>query len=311
MSKDRLNVLVLAGGPDRERDVSLKSGQEVARALQEAGHSVTLRDITPENLAPLDEFAQLNCDVIFPVLHGKWGEGGGLQHLLDQRNLPYVGCCGAAAELCIDKHRTKLVLAAHSLPTPAFELVTVGQPLSIHLPVVVKPVDEGSSFGMAICHDAQQLHQARTRLRDNYPKLLVEQFVAGKEITVGIVGQAASQGNNEYQVLPPIQIVPATEFYDYQAKYDRDDTRYLFDIDLPPAVLTQIKSLALAAHHALGVRHLSRVDFIVDADNQPWILEINTIPGFTSHSLLPMAARQAGIEMPTLVDRLVRLALRK
>lgn len=303
-----LKVLVLAGGPDRERPVSLQSGAQVAAALREAGHEVLERDISPDDLTALDAFTAWDGDVIFPVLHGRWGEGGGLQHILDERGLPYVGCSGPAAELCMDKHRTKMVLTSKSLPTPPCELLGPGQRLTLRPPLVLKAVDEGSSLGLAICRDAKAVSAARRRLGRQYPRLLAEQFIAGKEITVGIIAPADDAGP-AYHALPPIQIVPATEYYDYQAKYDRDDTRYLFEIDLPADVLGRVSELALAAHRALGVRHLSRVDFIVDAHHQPWILEINTIPGFTTHSLLPMAARQAGLTLPALVDRLARHAL--
>lgn len=302
-----LKVLVLAGGPDRERPVSLLSGQAVAEALQQAGHEVMQHDIRPGDLSALDAFEQWGGDVIFPALHGKWGEGGGLQHILDRRGLTYVGCSGMAAELCMDKHRTKLVLEAHGLPTPAFEVLAVGEPSRLEPPVVVKPVEEGSSLGMAICRTPEAVQRARHELRQHYRKLLVERYVVGKELTVGVVGRPAELGGG-YQALPPIQIIPATAFYDYQAKYERDDTQYLFDIELPADVLAEVGRMALAAHQALSTRHLCRVDFLVDEQGQPWVIEVNTMPGFTSHSLLPMAARQAGLPLPALVDRLVRLA---
>lgn len=283
------------------------SGGEIAAALEYAGHIVRTRDIRPEDLSALDEFNDWPGDVIFPALHGKWGEGGGLQHILDERGLPYVGTGGAAAELCMDKRRTKLALDADGLPTPPFEVLCVGEPCTLEPPVVVKPIDEGSSIDMAICHTAEQIHTARRDFRDRHTHLLVEKYIAGKELTVSILG-GFPDGE---RALPVIEIVPATEFYDYEAKYTRDDTAYRFgaDIGLPDWVLEECQRLALAAHHELGARHLSRVDFMVDGQQQPWILELNTLPGFTTHSLLPMAARKAGIEMPQLVDQLVRLAV--
>ena len=296
--------MVLAGGPDRERAVSLMSGSEVAGALRQAGHDVVEFDISPSDLAALDWFAQWPGDVVFPVFHGPWGEGGGLQRILDERRLPYVGSRTIAAELCMDKFQAKQVLVRHGLPTPAYEKLGRGDTPSLAPPLVIKALCEGSSFEMAICRDAGEVADAAADLFQRHQQLLFEQFVAGLELTVGVIGPPGAPG----EALPPIQIVPAVSFYDYEAKYDRDDTQYLFDIDLPRPVLDDLVDQALRAHEALGCRHLSRVDFIADADRRLWILELNTLPGFTAHSLLPKAAAKAGISMPRLVDRLVRWA---
>ncbi len=314
MGGHALTVMVLAGGPDRERPVSQMSGAQVAAALRQAGHEVLQRDVLPQDLSALDEFAQWGGsggDVIFPVLHGGWGEGGPLQHILDMRGLPYVGCSGPVAELCMDKHHTKMALEQAGLPTPPYELLAVGQRRTIPPPVVIKAPCEGSSIDLAICHDADSARKARKRLRRR-GKLLVERFIAGKEMTVGVIGKARPVAG--YQTLPPIRIVPAVSFYDYDAKYHRDDTRYLFEpnqIGLSQSVLDELDRLALETHRVLGCRHLSRVDFIVDEQDQPWILEVNTMPGFTAHSLLPMPGAHAGLPLPALVDRLVRLAADK
>lgn len=314
-SSSALRVLALSGGPDREREVSLNSGRNVAQALRDAGHHVTTSDITPDHLTCLDTFKQSAGDVIFPVLHGSWGEGGGLQRILDDRGLRYVGCKTDAAIRCMDKHLAKDVMAERGLPTPAYEYLATGSRRSIDLPVVVKAPREGSSIDLAICRTQAEYDAAMSELSPRHDHLLVEQFTPGKEITVGIIpagnasGEAGRPTLDGYVALPAIHIVPATAYYDYQAKYTREDTQYRFDIDLPAAVLQRIGELALQAHGAMGCRHLSRVDFMVDANHQPWILEINTIPGFTSHSLLPMAARRVGLEMPALVDRLVHAAM--
>jgi D-alanine-D-alanine ligase len=196
----------------------------------------------------------------------------------------------------MDKFATKRQLSAAALPTPTYRLLSRGERLDMSPPLVIKALCEGSSFDMAICHDQAAADAALGDLFERHGQLLIERFIAGREITVAIVGEEA---------MPPIHIVPATTFYDYQAKYTRDDTQYRFDIDLPPALLNEIQRLALQAHQLTDCRHLSRVDFIVDDDARPWILEINTLPGFTTHSLVPMAARHAGIDMPTLVARLV------
>jgi len=297
-----LRVLVLAGGPDRERAVSQKSGREVAAALRDAGHAVREADITPDDLSALDAFSELGEHAIFPALHGAWGEGGGLQAVLDARGLPYVGCRPAAARQCMDKAATKARLAEVGIATPPYEVIdtAAGNPPTLDPPVVVKPDADGSSIDVAICPDAASLAAAWGPIAARNPRLLVERFIDGPELTVGILGDTA---------LPPIQIVPATAFYDYNAKYERDDTRYRFAIELPTETLRAIERMALATHRALGCRHLCRVDLMVDREHRAWVIEVNTMPGFTTHSLLPMAAAHAGIPMPDLCDRLIRMAI--
>ena len=297
--------MVLAGGPDREHEVSLMSGATVTNALALAGHDVRQRDISPSDLSALDEFTKWGAQLVFPMLHGSWGEGGGLQRILDERGIAYVGCRADAAALCMDKHKAKLVLVERNIPTPAFELSRRGQRRTLAPPLVVKALREGSSIDLAICRNAEEVRRARSRLHVRHEELLLEKFIAGKEITVGVLdpcGQAVT--------LPPIHIIPATEYYDFQAKYHRDDTQYRFDIDMPKPALERVKQVAQASAAALGCRHMCRVDVIADSDNNPWVLEVNTIPGFTSHSLLPKAAAQAGIPIHELVDRLARMALR-
>jgi len=317
--------MVLAGGPDREREVSLQSGKTVSASLLEAGHDVIVRDIGPDDLAALDEFVTWRGDAIFPALHGGWGEGGGVQTILDERKIPYVGCRAKAAALCMDKYETKMKLAAAELPTLPFELIGRNDQPKIEAPLVIKAPREGSSIDLSICKTPEAAEAALKDLRTRHEHLMIEQFCKGMEITVGVLADdlgAAPAGSAVrttaptliYHALPPIRIVPATEHYSYEAKYIRDDTQYLLDpaaIGLEARELEGLGVLAVEAFTVLGCRHMSRVDFIVDANKRPWILEVNTIPGFTSHSLLPMAAKHAGIPLPKLVDRLVRLAVRE
>lgn len=298
-----LKVMVVTGGPDRERAISLQSAGEVAAALRQAGHEVRQCEVAADNLTALDEFLHWGGHVVFPALHGPWGEGGALQRAIDQRGLPYVGSTAPASACCMDKNRAKLLLAEHRLPSPPYQIITNGQEITLEPPVVLKPPCEGSSIDLLICQDDARVRAARIELQSRHKRLMIEQFVAGKELTVGVL-----DGPNGNEALPPIHIIPATSFYDYEAKYERHDTQYLFNIDLPPKQLDRVVQLALKAHAVLGCRHLSRVDFIVDEANHPWILEVNTIPGFTRHSLVPMAAAHVGITMPALVDRLVRMA---
>jgi D-alanine-D-alanine ligase len=298
--------MVLAGGPDRERPVSIQSGATVAAALREAGHAVLVCDPSPSDASFLDAFAAWGGDVVFPALHGPWGEGGPAQRMMQDRGVAFVGCRADAADLCMDKVRTKQRAIEHGVPTAAFEVVSPGSgetPRDLRPPFVIKAPREGSSVELFICHDEAAAAAAFADLGPRHETLLVERFIKGKEITVGVLGG---------EPLPPIHIAPATAYYDYQAKYERDDTRYLVgkeNINLPGDVLDAVSAHATAAYRACGCRHLSRVDFIVDDEHRPWLLEINTMPGFTSHSLLPMAAKHAGWTLAGLVDHLVRMAV--
>jgi len=293
---ESLTILVLGGGPDNERSVSLKSASAVAVALLKAGHTVIESDIMPDDPSPLD----IACDVVFPVLHGPFGEGGPLQAMLENKAIPYVGCGPAAARIAMDKIESKRLAASHDVPVAPQQVLASGNELTLEPPLVIKPIADGSSVGVTICKTTEQAAAARAALHEKNTPCFAEQFIEGRELTVGIVGP---------DVLPPIMIVPGVEFYDYDAKYERNDTRYEFDIDVPAETLDSVQRHARTVFDAIGCRHLSRVDFIVDEGGTPWFLEVNTMPGFTDHSLLPMAAARTGMEMPALCDRLVRLAL--
>jgi D-alanine-D-alanine ligase len=311
MDDRKLDITLLCGGISSEREVSLMTGTQIAEALRTVGHRVWQSDIAPDNLAALDHKP---CDLIFPALHGTFGEDGELQHILENRNggsVPFVGSGEAASRLGMDKAASKSCLLEQGIPTANWQVVYAHKfkdawtPASgIGYPCVIKPVSEGSSVGCKIC---LTLEQAREHLAQTLPKygaMLVEQFVDGLELTVGIL---------DGRRLPVIWIKPATEFYDYEAKYTREDTQYVFDeqIPLPAAVLEQVGKAAEDTHRVIGCRHLSRVDVMVDKRSlKPYVLEINTMPGFTGHSLVPKAAQQAGIAFPQLCDRLARMALR-
>jgi D-alanine-D-alanine ligase len=297
MTDRSLRVVLLAGGPDRERPVSLAGAAAVAAALRQAGHEVVERDIQPHDDSALDE----RCDVIFPLLHGPFGEGGPLQKMLEARGMCYVGSKSRAARTAIDKFLAKQVADAQPIRTPPYQQLGPTAQLELSPPLVLKPLTEGSSFNVFICHDEDQVADAREEIHRCHPIVLAERFIPGRELTVGILDD---------QVLPVIEIVSRAAFYDYEAKYSRDDTEYRFDIDLPAETLDQMGRDALTLHRAIGCRHLSRVDFLVDARGRPWFLEINTMPGMTDHSLVPKMAARAGIDMVALCDRLVQLALR-
>lgn len=300
-------VLVLAGGPDDERAVSLESAAAVAAALREAGAMVHEETIDRPTVG---ELAAMPGEVVFPVLHGAFGEGGPLQDVLVALGRPFVGSGPNAARLAMDKLATKLVAASLGIPTlRACVLSAHDAVLPMELPVVVKPVHEGSSVGLHLCRDAAawaQAHAAVSRDIGARPGrvYMVEPMVRGRELTVGVLGHGSA-----ISVLPIVEIAAPGGVYDYAAKYDRDDTRYVVDPELADSLATECRDAAVTLTRALGVRHLARVDFLVDREGAAWLLEVNTMPGFTGHSLLPMAARAIGIEMPALCAQLVRAAI--
>jgi D-alanine-D-alanine ligase len=304
-------VLVLGGGPDAERAVSIESAKGVAEALRRAAkHAVEYREI---GRATLDELRALPGDVVFPVLHGPWGEGGPLQELLDRLGRPYVGSCPRASRACMDKVLTKSTCVRAGVTTTRKAIFNGEDPVCpLPFPVVVKPVHEGSSVGLRIVRTDAEWESARAMVlgdRKEHPSrtYFIEPFVSGREITAGVLDPGGPGGG---QTLPLVEIIPAEGVYDYEAKYTREDTKYVPAPALQPGVTMMVQQLALRAAHALGVRHLCRVDFILDHLNAPWLLEVNTMPGFTSHSLLPMAAAKAGMPMPALCAKLVTMALR-
>ena len=303
---DVLDITVLMGGPSSEREVSLLSGTAVADALQRRGHKVVRADISPADTAALDRDG---IDVVFIALHGPFGESGDVQRLCEARRLRYTGSGPRASELGMDKAATKQAARRLGLPTPDWMIVeefhsaaeVAGWLPQLGLPVVVKPVDGGSSVDVTIARTGGERAAAMDAVTDKYGRVLLERFVPGREVTVGILGERA---------LPVLEIVPARGFYDYHAKYsDGAGTSYTFEHGLDEAVVRKAQADAMALFDALGCRHMARVDFIVDAAGAAWMLEINTIPGFTGHSLLPMAAARAGIGFDELTDRIARMAM--
>lgn len=255
-SRQTLKIAVLMGGPSAEREVSLHSGRAVADALASLGHDVRRVDISPDDLSGLDE----PCDVAFIAMHGTWGEDGRLQAILEQRSIRYTGCDPQASALAMDKVRTKQRLAEVGVPTAPFEHATdetageIGR--SFPVPAVVKPVCEGSSVDCVVAKDRPALIDAVRRLTNRYGQALVERYLAGPELTVGVLAGEA---------LPVCQIRPAAEFYDYHAKYQADTTEYLFEIDLPADLLARVRRDSVRAFEAVGCRDMARIDWIVES----------------------------------------------
>jgi D-alanine-D-alanine ligase len=295
-------VAVLLGGTSSEREVSLDSGRNVLEALQRRGVAATPVDGIPALVTALTDPRGPRFDRVFNILHGNrgGGEDGVLQGLLEALGVPYTGSGVLGSALSMDKIRTKQVWLAVGLPTPAYVSLQRGEDVvaaahKIGLPVIVKPACEGSSVGVTRCFKDSDLVDAVALAARYEGSLLVEQLIQGDEYTVTVLGTEA---------LPSIRIVPAGEYYDYHAKYIAEDTQYLCP-GLAGAAEQEMASLALASFFAAGCSGWGRVDLMRDRSGRPWLLEVNTAPGMTSHSLVPKAARQHGIEFDELVWRVL------
>ena len=292
-------VAVLFGGTSAEREVSLNSGSRVLAALQGQGIDVHAFDPATQTLDDLKGY-----DRAFIALHGRHGEDGTIQGALEVMHIPYTGSGVLASALAMDKFRTKLMWQAAGLPVPEYALLNADSDFAeleeqLGLPLFVKPAREGSSIGVTKVKERGALKAAYEEAARHDPLVIAEKGVMGGEYTVGIIGDEA---------MPIIKIEPATEWYDYEAKYNRDDTKYLCPCGLPAAKEMEIRKGALEAFRILGGRGWGRVDFLMDEDGKHYFLEVNTAPGMTDHSLVPMAARVNGQDYPALVRRVLELA---
>jgi D-alanine-D-alanine ligase len=292
-------VAVLLGGHSAEREVSLASGRAVLAALQAAG-------VDAHALDPADErFQQTLLDGgfarAFIALHGRGGEDGVMQGMLEVAGIPYTGSGVLGSALGMDKLRTKQVWQSAGIPTPVFTLLTNAAEVAaaqdgLQYPVIVKPAHEGSSIGISKVESASALPQAWQQAAHYDSSVIVEQWISGAEYTAGILGD---------EVLPLIRLETPNAFYDYAAKYQADTTRYLIPCGLEAAQEAQLQGLALQAFRAVGAQGWGRVDFMLDGAGRPWFIEVNTVPGLTDHSLVPMAALAAGHDFGQLVRRIL------
>ncbi|HLY97259.1 MAG TPA: D-alanine--D-alanine ligase [Sideroxyarcus sp.] len=287
-------VAVLFGGRSAEREVSLKSGGAVLAALQRSGVDAHAFDPAQRDLS---ELKKEKFDRVFIALHGRYGEDGTVQGALELLGIPYTGSGVMASAIAMDKWRTKLVWQAANLPIPEYEALTGPTDWNavadhLDLPLFVKPSSEGSSVGVTKVKTVGELPAAYAEAAKHDKVVIAESFMSGGEYTAAILNGRA---------LPVIKIEPANEFYDYEAKYLRDDTRYLCPCGLDAAEEAEMQQLALRAFELIGGQGWGRVDFLRDEQGKPYLLEVNTSPGMTDHSLVPMAARQAGISFEQLV----------
>lgn len=302
-----LSIGVLYGGPSAEREVSIDSGENCAKALEAAGYSVqrVLLDGSFDVRAARD----LGIDVALLALHGEFGEDGRIQEILQDADIPYTGSGIDASSRAYDKMLAKQCFERAGVRTPAWMCIDVcdiekkGGAARMYLvpPVVVKPATGGSSLGVTIVRHENQIIPAINKASEYGDSVLIERYVKGREITVGILGDIA---------LPVLELKPKGEFFDYNSKY-KEDTIMQCPADISEFVADRAKETALAAHRALGCSDVSRIDMILDRDNLPWVLEANTLPGMTSHSLLPRAAAVSGHSFTALCEELLRMALKR
>lgn len=310
------NIAVLMGGISPEREVSLRSGNAVAKALTDAGFNVCCIDVKDEKIHELDT---MEIDVAFIALHGYFGEDGGVQQLLESKGIPYTGSGVSASRLAMDKLTAKKCFMEAGLKTPDHLSATRLQQLTeieceiskFGLPVILKPPRNGSSIGISIIKEMKDIPAGLQKAFEFEDEVLIERYIKGRELTVGILNDTA---------LPIIEIKPAVEFFNYDAKYKDNRTEYLIvevnvhkdsinDIGfLPPALYSVAQKLALSAHKVLGCKDISRVDMLLDSKNDLYLLEVNTIPGFTEKSLLPKAAKASGISFPLMCKKIVNFA---
>lgn len=307
---DKLKIAVLYGGISKEREVSISSSQGIIEALKKNGHEVVAIDFHPDSL---HELINLQVDLVFIGLHGKFGEDGSIQGMLDMLDIPYVGSGVLASSLAMDKYMAKKMFASEGLSVAKDRRYRINSKTSLApiieevkstftTPFVVKPNREGSTLGLTIVKDEASIEKAikLANLSDEY--ILVEQFIQGKELTVPVLGK---QGEEE--ALPIIEIIPKSDLYDYEAKYAENGSEHVIPARINNQLTEQIKQYAVKAHQILGCKTYSRADFLLTDEGEAYILEINTLPGMTPTSLFPDAAKTVNISYEQMIERFVEL----
>lgn len=307
-------IAVLMGGRSAEREVSLRTGKAIYEALREKDFDAITIDVD-ENI--VENLKQQKVDLVFLALHGKYGEDGTIQGLLEMLNIPYTGPGVLASAIAIDKIMTKKVLVFSGIPTPRYifisrqEFAVKNDKIINHikselgLPVVVKAPTQGSSIGVTFVHREEDILPGIRLALEYDDEVLIEEMIKGIEVTASILG------NRDPVALPLVEIISATGIYDYEAKYTAGMSDHIIPARLPEDVLKTVQQIAIQTYKAIGCRGLSRVDFIISENLKPYVLEVNTMPGMTATSLYPDAGRAAGLEFPDLVAKIVELALEK
>jgi len=295
-------ILVLMGGWSNEREISLISGKSVFNSLVTSGQDVIELDLKRDNIS---EIKELNPDRVFIVLHGKGGEDGEIQLYLENLGIPYTGSGSESSKICMNKRITKKILLKNNIQTPNFMEISENTKIEdienlFQYPFVIKPSSEGSSIGVYIAEDRKSCKEAIKENMKISSDIILEEYKSGKEYTVGILDNFA---------LPVIQLIPPGKFYDYEAKYNSNETKYICPSGLDQNTEEEIKKLSIDCFRALNCRGWGRVDLIIDKQNKPWIIELNTVPGMTEHSLVPMAANQKNINFDELVLKILDTSL--
>lgn len=307
-----MRVAVLFGGVSNEREVSISSSKGIIRALKNNGHDVIEIDFHPERL---NEITKLDVDLVFIGLHGKHGEDGSIQGMLDMLQIPYVGSGVLASALAMDKYKAKLMFEMESIPVPKGEQYRITEKTDVKqladrinasftFPFVVKPNREGSTVGLSIVKEANETEKAINKANKSDEYILVEQFIEGMELTVPVIGKM-----NEERALSIIEIVPKNEIYDYESKYTEGGSEHIIPARISERLTEQIKQYAVKAHQVLGCETYSRVDFLLTENGIPYILEVNTLPGMTPTSLFPDSAKYENINYDEMIEMLVQLTV--
>lgn len=292
-------IAVVMGGPSSERAVSLETGAGVLAALCGLGYDAVAIDWKP-GVSIARQLEDESIDLVWNALHGTCGEDGAIQGLLQCMDIPCTGAGLLSSAMAMDKIASKRVFESIGIPTPAYQIWEPGTEVNIPLPVVVKPANEGSSVGVSLVFKEEELLEALECADKFHGPVLIEEYISGLEVFVGILDDEA---------LGTIEVKTARGFYDYEAKYESDDTEYLVPAPLAPELIAGLEELGLAAHRGLGCKSYSRVDIRVSESGEAFVLEVNTLPGMTSHSLMPKLAAHAGISYPELCERILRKTL--
>lgn len=309
-----LKIAVLYGGVSGEREVSLSTGKGVMEALKRNGHDVIGIDFNPNKL---EDIINLDVDLVFIGLHGKFGEDGSIQGLLDMLNIPYVGSGVTASSIAMDKAKAKQLFKMNGIPTAKGEVYHItGSEQTDEIvedvnkkfehPFVVKPNREGSTLGLTIVKEREQLKDAIDTASKSDEYILVEQFISGRELTVPVQGKIG-----EETALPIIEIIPKNDLYDYESKYTEGGSEHIIPAEIDEELTAQIQQYAVIAHQVLGCETYSRADFILSEGNTPYILEVNTLPGMTQTSLFPDAAKTVGLSYEEMIETFVNLTNEK
>jgi len=296
---------VLMGGTSAEREVSLRSGQAVFNALKNLGYNVASMDVSTDVCEALKKE---RIGIAFLVLHGGWGEDGSIQGLLEVMGIPYTGSGVLASALAMNKEASKKIFLYHKIPVPPFRVISKGpraisyqlSAVSFSLPWVIKPACEGSSVGVSIVKEKVELKTALETGFSHGKEIIVEKYIKGKEVQIGILNDKSLGG---------VEVRPSLEFYNYEAKYTPGLTEYILPPGISERTYKKAKDVALSSHKVLGCSGATRVDLIIGKSGNPYVLEVNTIPGMTETSLLPKIARLAGLEFPMLIEEMLKDAV--